>query len=93
MVIVWRVVAARIARGPACGGAYPGPASTVLDARLLGGSALFGLGWGLAGFCPGPAMVAVVSGARDTLVFVAAMIAAMAVMRLLERAGEDEPIG
>jgi uncharacterized protein len=93
MVVAWRVVAARAARGPACGGDYPGPASTVIDARLIGGSALFGLGWGLAGFCPGPAMVAVVTGARDTLVFVAAMVAAMAVMRMLERAGEDEPIG
>jgi uncharacterized membrane protein YedE/YeeE len=93
MVVAWRVVAARSGRGPVCGGGYPEAASTVIDARLIGGSALFGLGWGIAGFCPGPAMVAVVSGARDTLVFVAAMVAAMAVMRLVERAGEDEPIG
>jgi uncharacterized membrane protein YedE/YeeE len=76
--LAWRVVAAR--PRPVFGGGYPAAASTVVDARLIGGAVLFGIGWGLAGFCPGPAVVAVVSGATDTLVFVAAMVATMAVV-------------
>ncbi|HTR55764.1 MAG TPA: DUF6691 family protein [Kofleriaceae bacterium] len=67
-VLAWRLVPAQ---------RHPGPPSTVVDARLLGGAALFGIGWGLAGYCPGPALVSIVSGARGSLVFVAAMIAGM----------------
>lgn len=48
-----------------------------LDRRLLAGAALFGVGWGLAGFCPGPALVAAATGASSALVFVTAMIAGM----------------
>jgi uncharacterized membrane protein YedE/YeeE len=76
-VVAWRVVKA--ARAPRFGERFPGPPSTVIDARLLGGAALFGIGWGLAGYCPGPAIVAVVSGAKSTLVFVAAMLAGIVV--------------
>jgi uncharacterized membrane protein YedE/YeeE len=76
-VVVWRVVKAR--RVPPFGTAYPGPPSSVIDARLVGGAALFGLGWGLAGYCPGPAIVSVVSGVRGSLVFVSAMAGAMLV--------------
>ncbi|MCH7371231.1 YeeE/YedE family protein [Aeromonas sp. MR16] len=50
------------------------PAS-VLDARLLGGSALFGIGWGMAGICPGPALSLLVSGQPMIGLFVAAMVA------------------
>jgi uncharacterized protein len=75
-VVAWRIVKA--SRAPRFGDRFPGPPSKVIDARLLGGAALFGLGWGLAGYCPGPAIVAVVSGARDTLVFVAAMLVGIA---------------
>jgi hypothetical protein len=75
-VIAWRVVKA--SRAPRFGERFPDPPSQVIDLRLLGGAALFGLGWGLAGYCPGPAIVAVVSGARDTLVFVGAMLAGIA---------------
>ena len=74
-IVVWRVVKAR--RAPPFGTAYPGPPSKVIDARLIGGAALFGLGWGLAGYCPGPAIVSVVSGVRGSIVFVSAMSAAM----------------
>ncbi len=49
-----------------------------LDAGLFAGAALFGLGWGIAGFCPGPAVVSLVTGASPTVVFVAAMVAGMA---------------
>jgi uncharacterized membrane protein YedE/YeeE len=48
-----------------------------VDRALLGGAALFGVGWGLAGYCPGPAIVALASGARGPLVFVLAMAAGM----------------
>lgn len=54
------------------------PTKKNVDARLLGGSALFGVGWGLAGFCPGPAVTALASGIAPVLVFVAAMVAGMA---------------
>jgi uncharacterized membrane protein YedE/YeeE len=44
------------------------PARTDLDARLIGGAALFGIGWGLGGYCPGPSVVALASGRADALV-------------------------
>ena len=89
-IVAWRVVAAR-ARPP-LGDAYPESPSRVIDARLVGGAALFGVGWGLAGFCPGPAVVSIVSGATATLVFVGAMLAAMFAVQLVERGSEDEPV-
>ena len=61
------------------------PTSNAIDRRLLGGSALFGVGWGLAGFCPGPALVALGMGEVKALVFVAAMLAGMGLFELLER--------
>jgi uncharacterized membrane protein YedE/YeeE len=59
------------------------PSLTAIDARLVGGAALFGLGWGLSGFCPGPAVASLVFGARDSLIFVAAMAIGMVATRLL----------
>ena len=50
---------------------------TRLDAPLLGGAALFGLGWGLAGYCPGPAIVSGAAGGRDALLLLPAMLAGM----------------
>ncbi|OHC71461.1 MAG: hypothetical protein A2045_09390 [Rhodocyclales bacterium GWA2_65_20] len=60
------------------------PQATVIDRRLLGGSALFGVGWGLAGFCPGPALVSLGLGDAKVWVFVAAMVAGMLVFECLE---------
>lgn len=57
------------------------PTRQDIDPRLLLGSALFGIGWGLAGYCPGPALSTLLSGGLDTLAFVAAMLAGMAVAR------------
>ncbi|MDR6390423.1 DUF6691 family protein [Paraburkholderia phenoliruptrix] len=62
------------------------PAHTGVTLRLVLGSAVFGVGWGLAGFCPGPALVALGAGVPKAWVFVAAMLAGMAVFELLERA-------
>ncbi|MEQ1753669.1 MAG: YeeE/YedE family protein [Micropepsaceae bacterium] len=53
------------------------PGATDLDARLIVGAAIFGIGWGLGGFCPGPAISALSIGAGGTYAFVAAMIAGM----------------
>ena len=53
------------------------PTARDLDAQLIGGSALFGIGWGLGGFCPGPALTALPSGATEVMVFVAALCAGL----------------
>lgn len=53
------------------------PTSTTIDAKLLTGAAMFGVGWGLAGFCPGPAVMNLVSGHAEVLLFVAAMLVGM----------------
>jgi uncharacterized membrane protein YedE/YeeE len=58
------------------------PESRTLDRPLLLGSALFGIGWGLVGFCPGPALAGLVLGAWQPWVFVAAMLAGMALHAL-----------
>jgi len=59
------------------------PTWRALDPRLIGGAALFGIGWGLVGLCPGPALVGLTFGPWQVLVFVAAMIVGMAVFRLV----------
>ncbi|MFC5497269.1 DUF6691 family protein [Caenimonas terrae] len=61
------------------------PTGGPIDARLMGGSAMFGVGWGIAGFCPGPALVALGMGEPKAAAFVAAMLAGMAIFELLER--------
>ena len=83
------VAAARWARAaprPLAARCFAVPRSGAIDARLLGGAAVFGLGWGIAGYCPGPAVVDAIGLAPPTLVFVASMLAATAVtQRLLGR--------
>lgn len=61
------------------------PTASPIDRRLLMGSALFGFGWGIAGFCPGPGLVALGMGESKALVFVAAMLVGMLVFELLEQ--------
>lgn len=67
------------------GGALHLPTATAIDRRLMGGSLLFGAGWGLAGFCPGPAIVSLGAGQPKAAVFVVAMLAGMAVFETIER--------
>lgn len=62
------------------------PTRTDLDARLIGGAALFGVGWGVGGFCPGPAITALVTTATPVLVFVGSMLAGMIAFDLLGQA-------
>ncbi|MDA5543886.1 MULTISPECIES: DUF6691 family protein [Yersinia] len=61
------------------------PTSTRIDRRLIGGSVLFGIGWGLAGICPGPALVLLGAGIYKGVIFAAAMVAGMAIFSLIER--------
>lgn len=61
------------------------PGTTHLDRRLVLGSMLFGAGWGLGGYCPGPALASLASGGIKPLVFTAAMVAGMAIYEVLDR--------
>lgn len=60
------------------------PTAGAVDRRLVVGSSLFGIGWGVAGFCPGPALVALGMGEGKAVVFVLAMLAGMLVFQVLE---------
>ena len=75
------------------GGALHLPKSTDIDRRLVVGGLVFGAGWGLAGFCPGPALVALGAGQPKAAVFVVAMLAGMYVFELLERRAPRDPAG
>lgn len=66
------------------GGAMQLPIDTDIDKRLVIGSLLFGVGWGLAGFCPGPAIVSLGAGSSKAIVFVLAMLAGMAIFEFFE---------
>lgn len=65
------------------GDALPAQPGTRLDRRLLAGSALFGIGWGLAGYCPGPALANLAHGGSDAIVFVVAMLVGSQLARFL----------
>jgi uncharacterized membrane protein YedE/YeeE len=71
----------RTRRAPVLNAHFAQPTRTSLDRRLIGGAALFGLGWGAAGFCPGGAIPAVGLGEASVYVFLLAMIAGMMAMR------------
>jgi len=60
---------------------FPSPPSGTIDATLLSGAAIFGVGWGLSGYCPGPAVASLASGRRQILLFVAAMVIGMIAVR------------
>ncbi|WP_208280232.1 DUF6691 family protein [Massilia oculi] len=63
------------------------PTATRIDRRLLAGSLVFGAGWGLAGYCPGPAVASILVGGVKPLLFFLAMMAGMAIYELLQRHG------
>jgi uncharacterized protein len=67
------------------------PSARRVDRRLIGGSVLFGIGWGIAGFCPGPGLVALGMGELKALVFVVAMLAGMGLFERLERRPRKSP--
>jgi uncharacterized membrane protein YedE/YeeE len=70
---------------PALAAGFQLPARDFVDWRLLLGAAIFGVGWGVAGFCPGPMLVGAAAGVRDALIFLPAMLAGSLLYRLLER--------
>lgn len=61
------------------------PSATVIDRRLVLGSLAFGAGWGLAGYCPGPALASLASGGAKPFVFTLAMLAGMALFEVVDR--------
>ncbi|MGV2129739.1 DUF6691 family protein [Agrobacterium vitis] len=75
---VGMVLVRRMAR-PVLADRFAMPTATRIDWRLVAGSALFGIGWGLGGFCPGPALAALPLGYGESLIFVAAMVIGMVV--------------
>jgi uncharacterized membrane protein YedE/YeeE len=77
------LVAQRFVRRRAVPTCDPAPIADV-DGRLIAGAVLFGLGWGLVGYCPGPAVVSFAAGARSALVFFPSMIVGMLVFRFVE---------
>jgi len=73
--ILYRVIRQRPT--PLFTAAFSVPTRKDIDAGLLGGAVLFGIGWGLSGFCPGPAIVSLASGKMPVVIFVVAMIVGM----------------
>lgn len=76
---------ARLQRSSLLGAPMQLPSKRELDRRLIGGSLLFGIGWGIAGICPGPALATLLTGRWQVLLFVAAMLAGMILFAALER--------
>ncbi|MGE0331266.1 MAG: DUF6691 family protein [Ramlibacter sp.] len=93
MVGVFAFAIARKRTTTFLGGALHLPKSNDVDRRLVLGGLVFGAGWGLAGFCPGPALVSLGAGQPKAAVFVAAMVAGMYVFELLERRAPRDPAG
>ena len=77
----------RFVRGeaPILGGGFQLPIAKQIDARLILGAALFGVGWGLAGYCPGPAITSLGALAPGALLFVLSMLAGMIAFELFQR--------
>ena len=84
MAVAWRIVPRMV--GPALADQFHVPARSDLTPGLIGGAALFGIGWGIAGLCPGPGIAALVIEPTAAAIFVAAMLAGMAAMRIAEGA-------
>ena len=84
MAAAWLLAGTR--QTPVFGGDMPGAASSIIDRKLIGGAAIFGLGWGLVGLCPGPALAGMLVGGLPVLIFIAAMIFGMGLLNMLNRA-------
>jgi hypothetical protein len=81
-LLVFRRVLQR--KSPVLDGTFHLPRRKEIDARLIGGALLFGLGWGIVGYCPGPAIVSLITGHTGPILFVAAMIGGFAAQHLAE---------
>jgi uncharacterized membrane protein YedE/YeeE len=82
MAIAWRIQP-RMHRPVVCED-FSLPGTRLIDAKLIGGSAIFGIGWGLGGLCPGPAIASLAVNFSHVIAFVVAMVAGMALFRLTE---------
>ena len=85
MAIAWRIQARM--KTPVFGDKFSLPDRRDFDGRLIAGSALFGIGWGLAGLCPGPAVASLALSPLSVLPFLVAMLAGMAAHNLLPEPG------
>jgi len=85
MAIAWRIQP-RLVR-PLFAENFALPTRKDIDLKLVGGSALFGIGWGLAGLCPGPGIAALAIEPASAAIFVAAMVVGMMAARAIERKG------
>jgi uncharacterized protein len=81
----WAFRAAKRRAHPILGGDFGWPLSTHIDAQLLAGAAIFGVGWGLTGYCPGPALVALGAGRIGPVVAVSSMVLGMLATRAVTR--------
>jgi len=75
--LVWR------RKAPLFGDSFQVPKSTIIDGKLIGGSALFGIGWGIAGFCPGAAIPALGTGRWEVALFLVAVVGGFYLRRLV----------
>ena len=73
------------------GGPMQLPTARQIDRRLVLGGLTFGVGWGLAGFCPGPALASLATGGSKPLIFTAAMLLGMVIFEVLERSALSQP--
>ncbi len=89
MIAVWRIKA-RLDR-PLVGDGFHVPATTGIDRKLIGGAALFGVGWGIAGLCPGPAIADLAVRPMPAATFVVAMLGGIFVNRLISSRQSKEP--
>ena len=87
--VLFRLVLRRLA--PIFDSHFHVPTRRDIDLRLVGGAALFGVGWGLAGQCPGPALTNLATGAPSAFLFVATMAAGMVIQREVDRARAPRP--
>lgn len=80
--ILYRVIRNR--PSPLFSQAFSLPTRADIDLRLVGGATIFGLGWGIAGFCPGPALTSLASGNLSPVIFTVAMIAGMVLYKFVD---------
>ena len=73
------------------GGPIQLPAARQIDRRLVLGGLTFGVGWGLAGFCPGPALASLATGGSKPLIFTLAMLVGMAIFEIQDRLSQSPP--
>jgi uncharacterized protein len=82
-ILAYRWVARR--RQPVLSDEFAIPSRSPIDAKLLAGAAIFGVGWGLGGYCPGPSLVSLPSGGAGVLTFVTFMVVGIAGTAMVER--------